>query len=95
MYKEPTTFTFEYDGYLCEATIEYTPSQSKWEAVSDVDYLGGYDVLELNVYLDDELQETHDVSHDRVVREYEFILETQMVSMYDNHSQDNFYDDYD
>lgn len=91
MVRSPTTFVFETKGYTCGATVEYTSSLDKYLADSDLDYYGGYDIIELEVYSDGELVEDHTVAHEDVVRAYEIHIDTQMEEFHNDYNSDEDY----
>jgi hypothetical protein len=70
---------FEKGNYICEATVNYTPPQGTWVADSDVDYLGGYDVVDMVVYEDGYAVDKHSITWDDVIRQYEIEVETQTL----------------
>lgn len=73
------SIVFEKDGYVCEATVIYTLPQGKWVADSDIDYLGGYEVLDMVVYQDDYAVDKHPITWEDVIREYEIAIETTIM----------------
>jgi hypothetical protein len=74
-----TNVVFEKGNYICEATVVYNTPQGKWVADSDIDHLGGYEVLDLVVYEDDYAVDKHSVTWEDVIRHYEIIQETNVL----------------
>lgn len=75
------TILFEKEGYICEATVSYTTPQGKWSADSDLDYQGGYEVLDMVVYQDDYVVDKHPITWEDVVRHYEIVVETNTLEL--------------
>lgn len=73
------TILFEKDNYICEATVTYTPPQGKWNADSDNDYNGGFDIVEMTVFEDDYPVDQHSVTWEDVIRHYEIVMETSQL----------------
>ncbi|AHK11600.1 hypothetical protein S140_193 [Shewanella sp. phage 1/40] len=87
---------FEKGSYTCEATVEYTePQGSKWNADSDRDHQGGYDIIDMLVYNEEGCTvDKHSITWDDVIRHYECVAETseleqQLCSESDDDSWDN------
>ena len=75
------TILFEKEGYICEAMVSYTTPQGKWSVDSDLDYQGGYEVLDMVVYQDDYAVDKHPITWEDVVRHYEIVVETNTLEL--------------
>lgn len=69
---------FEHDGYKCYARVSYSPPMGKWVADSDIDYLGGYDILDLMILNEDDdvvAQDDSPITDKMLIREFELMDE--------------------
>ena len=69
---------FEKDGYKCYASVSYSTPIGKWTADSDVDYEGGYDILDLLILDEngDSIERSEStITYDDIFREFELMDE--------------------
>lgn len=88
------TISFTKDTFDVIATVQHTRPYAKWIADSDNDYNNEYEILDMMVFKDGILVDKHSVSWEDVIREFEFVVETQQVE-YQEYLEDDYWEDED
>lgn len=86
------TISFTKDTFDVIATVQHTRPYAKWIADSDNDYYGEYEILDMIVFNDGIPVDKHSVSWEDVIREFEFVVETQQVE-YQEYLEDDYWED--
>lgn len=89
------TISFTKDKFDVIATVQHTRPYAKWIADNDNDYYGEYEILDMMVLKGGIPVDKHSVSWEDVIREFEFVVETQQVEYQEAVEEDDYWWDED